>query len=242
MPRLYIPIYNCQGILYFCYSCSRLKFVRAVNRSRCTFSGFELSLYRGIFMAPFWGRHSYMLIYIYIYSCSATLHFCWSCLRLKFARAVNRFRYTFSGFEVVLYKDNFMALFWGRYGCMLLYKKNSWAFYFCYSCLQLKLARAVNRLYCTFSGFELALYRDVLMALFRGCHSCMLLYLVFMVTLSFICLQPLLAFVYQPVGLKFRLGILLFNFSQNLAVASWSYFLLQHGVERTKRQSYDFSQ
>ena len=40
------------------------------------------------------------------------------------------------------------------------------------------------------------------MAPFWGRYSCMSLHLVFMVTLKFISLQPLLAFVHQPLGLK----------------------------------------
>ena len=39
---------------------------------------------------------------------------------------------------------------------------------------------------------------------FWGRYGCMSLYLVFMVTLNFISLQPLLAFVHQPLGLKSR--------------------------------------
>ena len=37
---------------------------------------------------------------------------------------------------------------------------------------------------------------------FWGRYSCMSLYLVVLVTLKFISLQPLLAFVHQPLGLK----------------------------------------
>ena len=53
------------------------------------------------------------------------------------------------------------------------------------------------------SGFELALYRDALMAPFWGRYGCMSLYLVLMVMFNSISLQPLLAFVNQPLGLKF---------------------------------------
>ena len=52
------------------------------------------------------------------------------------------------------------------------------------------------------SGFELALDRDAVMAPFCGRYGCMSLYLVSMVTLNFISLQPLLAFVHHPLGLK----------------------------------------
>ena len=32
-PRLHVSMHTCPGALYFCYSCSRLKFARAVNWS-----------------------------------------------------------------------------------------------------------------------------------------------------------------------------------------------------------------
>ena len=71
-----------------------LSFVAIVEQSLLT-SAVLICFYRYALMAPFWGRHGCMSLYIY--DCPGGLSFCYFCSRLQFARTVDRSRGTSPG-------------------------------------------------------------------------------------------------------------------------------------------------
>ena len=142
---MHVAIHTCPGALYFCYSCSRLKFARAVNRSRCT---------------------------------SQVLN--WPCIEM--------YSWLHFGGATVACRCTYLS--WCSLLLLLLFATKV-----CSDCEPVSLH---------LSSFELALYRDALMAPFWGRYGCMSPYLVVMVMFNFNSLQPLLALVvHQPLGLRF---------------------------------------
>ena len=138
-----------------------------------------------------WGSHVRIL----------AIYFCYSCSRLKFARAVNRSRCT----SQVLNWPCIEMHSWLHFGVATVacrYTYLSWRSLLLLLLFATKVCSRCEPVSPHLSGFELDLYRDALMAPFWGRYGCMSLYIAVMVTFDFISLQPLLAFVHQPLGLK----------------------------------------